>query len=227
MSSGGGRGGRKRHQNSVQSGSVPRSDTRKRENEKYNSASISRANDRPVKPIGYKTLETAILTMDHSKLLINLSSSTFGFLTLMQQRNIQHGIVCVILSALSKAVDSSADSETRKMILYFLKKVLPTNRGSDNFMTKVLPIFVMNLQKYTSPNYHERERYILAIYDLLKFIQQVQLIMPQGSRDTGPSRVHQSKGKLFSKRNNGAVGRCGQCNRKIQRNGTGRCECRV
>ncbi|XP_037044307.1 NFX1-type zinc finger-containing protein 1-like [Bradysia coprophila] len=175
MSSGGGR--RKTHRPSGQSGNIPRIDTSKRETEKPNSNKNN--NDRP---IGFKSLETAILTMEHSKLLINLSSSTFGFLTLLQQRSIQPGITCLILSALSKAVDS-ADSETRKMISYFLRKILPINNGPDNFMTKVLPIFVMNLQKYTSDNYNERERFIVAIFDLLKFIQQVQLILPQGSRD--------------------------------------------
>ncbi|KAG4081169.1 hypothetical protein HA402_014617 [Bradysia odoriphaga] len=92
MSSGGGR--RRQHRPSGQSENGPRIDTSKRENEKSNSNKNNNANDRPVKPIGYKSLETAILTMEHSKLLINLSSSTFGFLTLLQQRSIQPGIMC-------------------------------------------------------------------------------------------------------------------------------------
>lgn len=143
----------------------------------------SNANIRPTRPIGYKALEAAILTMDHSKFLIELSSNTFGFLTLLQQHTIQPGIMCLIMSAFVKAVSSPPDSESRKMVLYFLGKIVPRNKTADNFMAKVLPIFVMNFQKYTSPNYNERERYIEAVLDLLKFVQQVQLIMPQGSRD--------------------------------------------
>lgn len=146
-------------------------------------ACSSKPNNRPTKPIGYKALEAAISTMDHSKLLIQLSSDTFGFVTLLQQHTIQPGIMCLILSALVKAVNSPSDSESRKMVLYFLRKILPRNKSSDNFMAKVLPVFVHSLHTYTGPNYHERERYIQAVFDLLKFIQQVQLIMPQGSRD--------------------------------------------
>lgn len=149
----------------------------------YGGCSSNATNIRTTRPIGYKALEAAILTMDHSKFLIELSSNTFGFLTLLQQRTIQPGIMCLILSALVKAVCSPPDSESRKMVLYFLGKIVPRNKTADNFMTKVLPIFVMNFHKYTNPNYNERERYIQAILDLLNFVQQVQLIMPQGSRD--------------------------------------------
>lgn len=140
-------------------------------------------NVRQIRPIGYKALEAAVLSMSHSKFLIELTSNTFGFLTLLQQQTIQPGITCLILSALSKAVDSPQDSDSRRMVLYFLGKILPKNQSCNNFLTKVLPIFVMNLQKFTSKNYHEREKYVQSIYDLLKFVQQVQLIMPQGSRD--------------------------------------------
>lgn len=143
----------------------------------------SKPNNRPAKPIGCKALEAAISTMEHSKLLIELSSDTFGFVTLLQQHTIQPGIMCLILSALVKTVNSPSDNESRKMVLYFLRKILPRTNSSDNFMAKVLPVFVHNLHTYTGINYNERERYIQAVFDLLKFIQLVQLIMPQGSRD--------------------------------------------
>ncbi len=167
-------GGRRRQKKSAIDKDTKDTETRNFKNEKYN---------RPARPIGYLALEAAISTMDHSRLVIELSSNTFGFLTLLQQRTIQPGMMCLVLSALSKAVDCPADSESRKMVLYLLMKILPKNKSDDNFMTKVLPIFVMNLQKYTSPNYHERENFVRAILDLLKFIQRVQLVMPQGSRD--------------------------------------------
>jgi len=164
------------HENETSKGKSDKANSDRARNSKSN---ISR----PAKAIGYKALEAAILTMDHSRFLIELSSNTFGFLTLLHQQTIQPGMMCLILTTLSKAVNSPPDTESRKMVLYFLRKILPNNKSCDNFMTKVLPIFVMNLQKYTGASYNERERYIEAIFNLLKFIQQVQLIMPQGSRD--------------------------------------------
>lgn len=177
---------RGRKKNNVRNVNVAKVDVPKGKNGKANSdrCCSSKAYARPTKPIGYKALEAAILTMDHSKLLIELSSNTFGFLTLLQQPTIQPGQMCLILSALVKVVNSPADGEARKMVLYFLGKILPRNESTHNFMAKALPIFVMHLQTYTNADHNERERYIQAVFDLLKFIQQVQLIMPQGSRDT-------------------------------------------
>lgn len=148
-----------------------------------NEKSGSQGNIRTMKPIGFLALEKAMASMDHSKFLLEITSNHFGFLTLLQKNTIEPGIMCLILSAFVKAVNSPTDGESRKMVLYFLEKILPNKKSSENFMRKVLPVFVMNLQKYTSPIYHERQRYIQAILDLLKFIRQVQLIMPQGSRD--------------------------------------------
>lgn len=140
---------------------------------------------RPVKrfPIAYIQLEKAINMSEHSKLLLELTSESFGFLTLLEKSAVKPGMMCLILSAFAKIVDSPTDCQTRELLVYFLNKILPQNNDTEHFLKTALPVFIMNLPTYTTVHYPERERYLQAVFDLLKFMRKMQLIMLQRSRD--------------------------------------------
>lgn len=134
------------------------------------------------KPIGYKTLETVLKTDGDVEFILKLSSETNGFLLLLDQRNIRTDMMCLILSALAKASETSTELQTVQMLVHFYMKIVPKLHSTANFHRE-LKLYIADLSNHFAAYAMQRQKHTEAVQNLLIFLRRLQLTIYQKSFD--------------------------------------------
>lgn len=135
-------------------------------------------------PIGYKTLETVINTVDNdAELILKLSSRMNGFLVLLDQPKIRSHVMCLILAALARASKSSTELDTIQLLVHFFMEIMPKLKPESNFHRE-LKLFIGNLSTQFAPYSPDPQKYIVAVENLLTFLRRLQLTVYQKSFDS-------------------------------------------
>lgn len=133
-----------------------------------------------LRPIRFKTLEKIFKDEEDSALILKLSADKCGFFQLLQQNGIRPDFMCLILDVLEKISNCATDQDTTQLLVFFFMKIIPKSKDNTNFH-KELKCFIADLPNKLSVLYHDREKYTLAVQNLLKFLRKLQLTMYQNS----------------------------------------------
>lgn len=162
-------------------------------------AGISGANNRNGKstnklearrPIGFKTLENVLKIDGDAELILKLSSEMNGFLLLLDQKDIRPEFMCLVLSALAKVSECSAEQDTVQLLVHFYMKIMPKLSSNANFYRELI-MYTANLRTLTAEHSSQRQKHVNAVQDLLLFLRRLQTTIYQRSFDAVQDLVHQ------------------------------------
>lgn len=128
-------------------------------------------------PMTHNQLERLAGANNPSELLLKLQMDIERFVLLLEQQNSlensssTEAILCLILSVLSKLSDCQTDN-TRILLNRLFVKILPC----EYFLKSKITNFIAQLAQRMSAG--NRNRYLKANHDLLRFVRQLQLTMP-------------------------------------------------
>lgn len=142
------------------------------------------------KPIGYKTLENVLKIDGEAELILKLSSERNGFLLLLDQKNIRPDVMGLILAALAKASECSAEQETVQLLVHFYVKIIPKLNDNANFQRELV-LYSANLRSQLAADSRQRQKHVDAVQNLLQFLRRLQLTLYQKSFDAVQYIVHQ------------------------------------
>lgn len=142
------------------------------------------------KPIGYKTLENVLKIDGEAELILKLSSERNGFLLLMDQKNIRSDLMCLILAALARASECSAEQDTVQLLVHFYIKIIPKLNDNANFQRELV-LYSANLRSQLALDSPQRQKHVDAVQNLLQFLRRLQLTLYQKSFDAVQYIVHQ------------------------------------
>lgn len=142
------------------------------------------------RPIGYKTLENVLKIDGDAELILKLSSEMNGFLLLLDQKDIEPEFMCLVLSALAKASECSAEQDTVQLLVHFYMKIMPKLSSNANFYRELI-IYSANLRTLTSEHSPHRQKHVDAVQNLLLFLRRLQSTIYQRSFDVVQDLVHQ------------------------------------
>lgn len=126
-------------------------------------------------PMTYTQLQRLNGTNDQSELLLKLQMDIERFVLLLEQKgNHSMEIMCLILSVLSKVSDCQTDN-TRILLNRLFVKILPCK----HFLKSKMTDFIAQLTQHMGTV--NRNNYLKATNDLLRFVRQLQLTMPKAS----------------------------------------------
>lgn len=134
------------------------------------------------KPIGYRTLEAVLQTENEMEFICKLSSTTNGFLLLLDQHPIRPEFMCLILAALAKASNSNSEQNTTQALVHLFIAIIPKLKSDSNFHRE-LKLYIADFSKHCDITSSYRAKHVKAIDDLVKFLRRLQLTTYQRSFD--------------------------------------------
>lgn len=124
--------------------------------------------------IGFRTLENVLKIDADAELILKLLSEKNGFLLLLDQQNIRTDFMCLILSALVRASESSAEKNPLHLLGLFFKKIILKLNDGENFYRE-LKLYIADMSNHLDTCSPHRQKHVDAVHNLLKFLRQLQL----------------------------------------------------
>lgn len=170
----------------------PKNDNRPRSRKSFAADTKGTKNQRSevTKPIGYEKLKEVLTIGSETELILKLSSERSGFLALLEKERIYPDSMCLILSALARASECSAEQETIKLLVHFYMKIIPKLSDETNFQ-RALFLYGTKWRNEVAEHAPNRETHINAMKNLLQFLRRLQLTLYSKSFDAVQNIVDQ------------------------------------